>query len=118
MFVIVGAIIVVVGVVGGYVLHHGNLSVLWQPTELLIIGGAAVGAFISQSPPKILTIVFKGLTKVFAKSMSKNDFIDILSLLNKIFSKMRKEGLIAIENDIIGITANISSFVTIPKAAT
>jgi chemotaxis protein MotA len=100
MFVIVGAIIVIAGVIGGYVLHHGNISILWQPTELLIIGGAAVGAFVSQSPPRVLAIVFKGLTKVFAKSMSKDDFIDILSLLNKIFSKMRKEGLIAIENDI------------------
>ena len=100
MFVIVGAIIVIAGVIGGYVLHHGNLSILFQPTELLIIGGAALGAFISQSPPKILATVFKGLSKVFAKSMSKADFIDMLSLMNKIFSKMRKEGLIAIENDI------------------
>jgi chemotaxis protein MotA len=47
-----------------------------------------------------LATVFKGLSKVFAKSMSKADFIDMLSLMNKIFSKMRKEGLIAIENDI------------------
>lgn len=100
MLVILGALIVIGCVVGGYVWHHGNLSILFQPTELLIIGGAATGAFVIQSPPKVLVGVLKGLTNVFSSSMKKEDFIEILSLLNKIFSKMRKEGLIAIENDI------------------
>jgi len=100
MFVIVGALIVMSCVIGGYVMHHGNLSILFQPTELLIIGGAATGALVIQSPPRILGLVLKGMSKIFSRSMSKKDFIEILSLLNKIFSKMRKEGLIAIENDI------------------
>jgi chemotaxis protein MotA len=52
------------------------------------------------SPPKVLIAVLKGVNKVFAKGSTKADFLDMLSLLNKIFSKMRKEGLIAIENDV------------------
>jgi chemotaxis protein MotA len=100
MFVLIGFIIVFGCVIGGYLLEEGNIHVLFQPVELLIIAGAATGAFVVQSPPKVLTAVLKGLTKVFSKSMKKENFIEVLSLLNKIFSKMRKEGLIAIENDI------------------
>jgi chemotaxis protein MotA len=100
MLVLIGFIIVFGCVIGGYLLEEGNLHVLFQPVELLIIAGAATGAFVVQSPPKVLAAVLKGLTKLFSKGMKKDNFIEVLSLLNKIFSKMRKEGLIAIENDI------------------
>ncbi len=65
MLVIIGAIVVFGTVIGGYVLEHGNLHVLWQPVELLIIGGAAVGGFIIQSPSKILGMVLKKSMKIF-----------------------------------------------------
>jgi chemotaxis protein MotA len=101
MLVIIGAIVVFGAVIGGYVLEHGNLHVLWQPVELLIIGGAAVGSFVIQSPKKILGLVLKNVMKIFsAKGTSKGEFLEVLGLLNAIFSKMRKEGLIAIEADI------------------
>ena len=101
MLVIIGSIVVLGGVVGGYVLHHGNLSILFQPTELLIIGGAALGSFIISSPGKVLGTVLKNSLRVLtAKGQSKGDFLEILGVLNAIFSKMRKEGLIAIESDI------------------
>ena len=101
MFVLIGAVIVLGAVIGGYILEHGNLHVLFQPVELLIIGGAALGAFFIQSPPKIFFLVLKNSMKIFtAKGTSKNEFIEILGLMNEIFSKMRKEGLIAIEADI------------------
>ncbi len=100
MFVIIGMIIVLASVFGGYSIH-GNLSVLFQPIELLIIGGAAVGGFIIQTPSRMLGAVIKKVLGVFTgRSTSKKEFIDILALLNEIFSKMRKEGLIAIESDI------------------
>jgi chemotaxis protein MotA len=101
MFAIIGLIVVFGSVVGGYVLEHGNLHVLFQPVELLIIGGAALGAFIISSPAKVLGQVLKSLTRVLsAKSVSKGEILEILGVLNAIFSKMRKEGLIAIEGDI------------------
>jgi chemotaxis protein MotA len=101
MLVIIGAIVVFGAVIGGYVLEHGNLHVLWQPVELLIIGGAAVGSFVIQSPSKVLGLVLRSISKVFsAKGTSKGEYLDVLGLLNSIFSKMRKEGLIAIEGDI------------------
>lgn len=101
MFVLVGIVVVFGSVIGGYVLHHGNLHVLFQPTELLIIGGAAVGAFIISSPLKVLSSVLKNVMRVLsAGGKSKSEFLEILGVLNAIFTKMRKEGLIAIEGDI------------------
>ncbi len=100
MLVIIGIVIVLASVIGGYSIH-GNLSLLFQPIELLIIGGAAVGAFIIQSPLKVLGQVIKNAFRVlYAKGTSKAEFLETLGLLNDIFSKMRKEGLIAIEGDI------------------
>jgi len=101
MFAIIGVIVVLGSVIGGYVLEHGNLHVLFQPVELLIIGGAALGAFIISSPAKVLGQVFKSLIRILAaKSVRKGEILEILGVLNAIFSKMRKEGLIAIEGDI------------------
>jgi chemotaxis protein MotA len=101
MLAIIGALIVMGAVFGGYVLEHGNLAVLFQPVELLIIGGAALGAFIIQSPTKVLSLVLKNCMRVFStKSKSKDEYLEILGSLNSIFTKMRKEGLIAIEADI------------------
>lgn len=101
MFVIIGIVVVLGCVIGGYILEHGNIHLLFQPIELLIIGGAAVGAFFISSPSKIISSVMKNTMRVFsAKGMSKVEAIETLGVLSAIFTKMRKEGLIAIEGDI------------------
>ncbi len=101
MFVIIGIVVVLAAVIGGYILEHGNLHVLFQPVELLIIGGAAVGAFLISSPSKVVGLFMKNISRVFsAKGASKSEFLEVLGLLSAIFTKMRKEGLIAIEGDI------------------
>lgn len=101
MFAIIGAVIVLVCVVGGYVLEHGNLSLLYQPVELLIIGGAAFGAFIMGNPMKVIKATIAGLMKILGgKSYGKNDYMEILLLLSEIFTKIRKEGLVSIEADV------------------
>lgn len=101
MFVIIGIVVVLGSVIGGYILEHGNLSLLFQPVELLIIGGAAIGAFLVSSPSKVVGLVMKNISRVFsAKAVNKDEFLEVLGVLNSIFTKMRKEGLIAIEGDI------------------
>ncbi|MBI5665206.1 MAG: flagellar motor stator protein MotA [Nitrospirae bacterium] len=101
MFVIIGIVVVLGSVIGGYLLEHGNIHLLFQPVELLIIGGAAVGAFLISSPSKVVGLVTKNIARVFsAKAASKAEFLEVLGVLNAIFTKMRKEGLIAIEGDI------------------
>lgn len=61
MLVIVGAIVVVGCVMGGYAMHHGPMGVLWQPSEFIIIGGAAVGACIIMAPMPVLKKLIKNL---------------------------------------------------------
>jgi len=101
MFVVLGAIIVIASVIGGFVMSHGHLGALWQPNELVIIGGAAVGAFLISNPGKIIKAVVAGLPALFrASKYSKPLYMDLLSLLYQLFSKMRKDGLMAIESDI------------------
>lgn len=101
MFVIIGAIVVLVSVIGGFLLEKGNLHVLFQPAEFMIIGGAALGSFIIASPPRVLSMVIKNIFRIFsAKNLSKTFYIELLSLLYQLFSKARKEGLVAIEADV------------------
>jgi chemotaxis protein MotA len=99
MFVIVGALIVAVSVIGGYLLEHGNLSVLFQPVELLIIGGAAIGGFLIASPMKVIKATLADVMGVFTQtSYTKGDYIEVLMLLNGIFYKIRQQGLVSIES--------------------
>ena len=101
MFAIIGAVIVFVSVVGGYILEKGNLHVLFQPIELLIIGGAATGAFLIASPIKVIKAVIGDVVKILGgKASSKSDYIEVLMLMSEVFSKIRKEGLVSIEADV------------------
>ncbi|MDH5632215.1 MAG: flagellar motor stator protein MotA [Gammaproteobacteria bacterium] len=101
MLLIVGFLIVLGSVAGGYVLSHGELMALWQPYELIIIGGAAFGAFVVSNPSKTLKAVFKSIPALLKGSpYNKSIYLDLLSLLFDILNKARKEGMMAIENDI------------------
>jgi chemotaxis protein MotA len=97
-FTPIGLFIVLVSVIGGYVLEHGNLHVLWQPVELLIIGGAGLGAFIASCTPHIFKSTMKCVLKgILFEPLQKSNYIDVLNLLNEIFAKIRKEGPIKLE---------------------
>jgi len=101
MFPIIGAVILLACIISGYLMEEGNLNVLVQPAELIIIGGAAVGAFIISATPRVFSLVLKGLASVLGgKSQSKAKYLELLSLLYQLFSKIRKEGLVSIESDI------------------
>ncbi len=101
MFALIGAFIVLGSVLGGYLMEHGNMSVLAQPAELLIIFGAAIGGFIIASPMKVITAVIKGFLNILSgKAYSKTDYMEVLMLMSEIFAKIRKEGLVSIEADV------------------
>lgn len=101
MIAIIGFIVVLSSVVGGYLLAKGNLSVLFQPTEVLIIFGAAVGGFLISSPLKVAKKVSGSILRIFTRrSLSKDEYMDALLLLNGIFYKIRQQGLVSIESDI------------------
>ena len=101
MLVVFGIVVVFISVLGGYLLSHGKLMALWQPYELLIIGGGAAGAFLTANTSKVLKASvreMKGLLK--GPSYRRQDYIDLLSLLYDIFSLMRKNGLLSLESHI------------------
>lgn len=101
MFAIIGICVVIGCVLGGFLLEGGNPSTLIIPAEILIIFGAATGAFIISSPKHVLSATVGALTSILkAKSHSKAHYLEVLGLLYQLFSKMRREGMIGIENDI------------------
>jgi chemotaxis protein MotA len=101
MMTILGIIIVLGSVIGGFLEGHGNLSVLVQPAEYVIIIGAAIGSLLIASPGKVLKLIGRDFIKIFkSENPNKTTYIDVLLLLNQIFWKIRKDGLLAIEDDV------------------
>ncbi|MEO5810875.1 MAG: flagellar motor stator protein MotA [Rhodanobacter sp.] len=101
MLVLVGSLIVLISVFGGYVLSHGHLLALWQPYELLIIGGASAGAFVVANPLKVVKQAGREITGLFKPPRyQRADYVDLLSMLYDIFSVMRKEGILGLESHI------------------
>lgn len=101
MFAIIGILVVSLSVLGGYLMVKGNLAILWQPAELVIIFGSAIGGFLIASPAKVTSLVMKSIAKIFtAKGPTKAKYTELLTLLYQLFSKIRKEGLISLEADV------------------
>jgi len=101
MFSIIGVLIVFGAVLGGFLMEKGPLAVLMQPSELVIIGGAAIGTMLTANPMHVLKKVGSGFGQILGGSkFSKARYLDSLKMMFLLFNKARKEGLVAIESDI------------------
>ncbi len=101
MFFLAGSVVVLVCVLLGFMLEGGNLLLLWHPTELLIILGAAIGAFMTSNTPKVAKQAFTGaLGLVKGPRFTRADYADLLKLIYDILMKMRKDGVLALEAEI------------------
>jgi chemotaxis protein MotA len=101
MLVVIGYVIVLGAVFGGFALSGGHLSALFQPLELLIIGGAAVGAFIVGNTAKSLKATLAAMPGILRGSKyDKKLYMELMSLLYEVLQKIRKEGLMSVENDV------------------
>jgi len=101
MFVIIGILVVLGAVVGGYLMEHGNIRVLLQPAELLIIGGAGLGTVLVANPLHILKKIIAGIGGVFSGSQyTKQRYIETLKMMYDLLNKARKEGLMTLETDV------------------
>jgi len=101
LLVIVGIIVVLVSVIGGFILEGGPVLVLIQLAEFLIIGGSAIGALLISTPNKLLKKLINNILKSLKGSkISKQTYLDVLKLLYELFIVIRKDGLIAIESHI------------------
>ena len=98
MFAIVGILVVLGAVLGGYLMEKGNLLVLLQPAELLMIGGAAVGTLLIANPIHILKGIGSGIGGVFGSSRyGKARYLETLRMMFGVLNKARREGNLAIE---------------------
>lgn len=98
MLVLVGALVVLGSVLGGYAAMGGHVSVLWQPFEFVIIVGAAVGAFVIGNPKSVLKSFGSGVTRALKGSRySKESYLELLSMLYSVFKLARSKGPLALE---------------------
>jgi len=103
MFVIIGWLVVLGCVFGVFIAHGGNIGVVLHalPFELITIGGATLGAFLANNQMKVVKATMKGLGACFKGSKyTKARYMDLMALMFDILQKARKEGLMAIENDV------------------
>jgi chemotaxis protein MotA len=98
MFVIIGIVVVLGSVFGGFLLEGGHMGVLFQPIELLIIGGAALGSFCISAPKSIVVGTIKHAMHVFTgKEPTASDYQDLLTLLFELINIARRDGIVALE---------------------
>jgi chemotaxis protein MotA len=101
VLVILGLLVVLLSIFGGFAIHGGHLAALFQPTELLMIAGAAIGTFVIANDGKAIRATFRALPSLFESSRyTKALYMELMSLLFEILSKIRKEGLMSLEYDI------------------
>jgi chemotaxis protein MotA len=101
MFAIIGIVVVFGAVIAGYLMEHGNLKVLMQPAELVIIGGAAIGTVLIGNPLHILKQMTAGVVGVFGGSKySKKAYLESLKTVYDLLNKARREGLVSLESDV------------------
>jgi chemotaxis protein MotA len=101
MFAIVGILVVFCAVLGGFLMEKGHIEVLLQPAELLIIAGAAAGTLLAANPAHILKAIVSGLLSVLRGSrLNDQRYLATLKMMYQLLNKVRKEGLLSIENDI------------------
>ena len=97
MLAVVGSLIVIASVLGGFVMVGGHLAVLVQVSEFVVIGGAALGSLIISTPLPVLKMILGGVKGFFSAAKTKGDFLDLLSMLYQIFRQAQQGGIMSLE---------------------
>ncbi len=101
MLILIGFVVVIFSVFGGFAMAGGHLGPLFQPTEVLMICGAALGAFIASNNGKAIKATFKTFSRLKRTNQyNKALYMELMSLLYKMLSKIRREGMLGVEKDI------------------
>lgn len=101
MLVILGYVVVAGSILGGYLMVGGHLGALYQPSELLIIGGSAIGAFIVGNNGKAIKSTVRALPLIMKGSKyNKALYMDLMALLFRLMAKARQQGMLSLEFDI------------------
>ena len=100
MFLIVGYVVILASALGTYAVH-GSLAALWVPLEYIAIVGLTVGGFVAGNDIKVIKSTIGALPSIFKGSkFNKVAYVDLLAMLFEVLAKVRKEGLMSIENDV------------------
>ena len=101
MLIIVGALVVIVGVVVGFLMAGGNLIVLLQISEFVTIGGATTGSLLISAPVSTIKQIVAAIPKAIkGNHLSKKDYMDLLKSFYDLFLVAQRDGLLAIEKHI------------------
>ena len=101
MLFLIGIGVVLGSVIGGYTMHHGNLAVLWQPNEFIIIIGAAIGSVLIGNPMKVVKGVGKSLKYTMKGTpYKKAHYIELLTMLYMVFKTIKSKGMLEMEGHI------------------
>ena len=98
MALLIGAFVVLASVMVGFMLHGGNPMALYQPSEFLIIGGAALGQLVISTPGSVLKAMIANLIGMMKPAATKDDYIDLLTMLYNLFRLAQQSGVMALEN--------------------
>ena len=100
MFLIIGYVIILAAALGTYSVH-GSLAALWVPMEYIALVGLTVGGFLAGNDIKVIKSTVGALPGLFKGSkFNKKLYVDLLAMLFEVLAKVRKEGLMSIENDV------------------
>jgi chemotaxis protein MotA len=101
MLPIIGIVVVFGAVIAGFLMEKGHILVLFQPSEIVTIVGAAIGTLLIANPIHILKMMMAGAVGVLSPSkFSKSRYLDTLRMMFELCNKVRKKGLIGIEDDV------------------
>jgi len=97
MLVIVGFVVVIVCVTGGYLIAGGELLVLNQPSEFIVIGGAALGSLLISTSPTVIKSTIGQIKGLLGSGTSKQEYNDLLAMLYQIFKQVQQSGVMSLE---------------------
>jgi chemotaxis protein MotA len=97
MLLLVGALVVIGSVLGGYLMHGGEVLVLNQPSEFLIIGGAAIGSLLIGTPAKVLKALLAQIKGSFGGPPTRADYLELLAMMYQLFRTVQQSGIMALE---------------------
>ena len=97
MLILVGAVVVFAAVIGGFLMAGGVMGVLIQPSEFIVIGGAAIGSLLISTPVPVLQGLAKQVTGAFGSGTTKTDYLDLLAMQFQIFKLIQQSGVMSLE---------------------
>jgi len=101
MFLIIGGIVVIASVLGGFVMVGGQIMALWHLNEVIVICGSAFGAYMISTPPKVMKAAVAGAKALFkGPKYRRDEYVGLLKLIYEVLVKMRREGMMAVESDV------------------